>query len=154
LVAQYVFASLFRISTNDFSPHPRPQLCRVWQIHGFSTTQIPGKGPLGPAIFRARLVIAPPLFVFVFHASPQWLYWAMRAHRRCKMQGLGPGNGENNLDVWNVWNVRILSVGTRIHFPKFGQLLTKRRTLLFLRMCCLEQFNWIPKSAHLSAPSP
>lgn len=94
------------------------------QIHGFSMTQIPGKGPLGPAIFRARLVIAPPLFVehpklvSVFHASPQSLYWAMRAYRQCKMQDLGPGNGKNNLDVWNVWNVKILSVGTRIHFPK------------------------------------
>jgi hypothetical protein len=103
---------------------------------------------LGPAIFRARLVIAPPLFVvpptlvFVYHASPKSLYWAMRAHRRCKMQGLGPGNGENNLE----WNVKILSMGIRVHFPKFGQLLTKRRTkcakdgcktrstLLFLRM--------------------
>jgi hypothetical protein len=114
------------MSTNYFSPHPRLLLCRVWQILGFSVSQVPGKGLLGLVILRARLVIASPLFVepaFVFSASPQSLYWATMAHLRCKMQDIGRGNSENNLDVWNVCGMRkFFRWISRVDFPTLGQL--------------------------------
>jgi hypothetical protein len=60
-----------------------------------------------------------------------------------------------NLDVWNVWNVKILSVGTRIHFPKFGQLLTKCRTKCAIDGCKTRIYSpflthdLLPRAIHL-----
>lgn len=113
--------------------YPRLQLCRVWQILGFSMTQVPGKGSLGPAILRARLVIACPLCetpkpVFVFRASTIALMGdgGTPPLQDARLRSLQWREESRRLEC--VWNTKILSVGTSVDFPMLEQLLTIRRT--------------------------
>jgi hypothetical protein len=95
-------------------------LADLWFQYDPST----GKGASGPAILRARLVIASPIFgepltpVFVFCASPQSLYWATTAHLHLQ-------------------DPRLSEVQWREESRRFG-------------MCAIRKsFQWVPESTFL-----
>lgn len=76
--------------------YPRLQLCRVSSIHSFSMTQVLGKGPRGPAILRAPLVINAPAVCGTFYTSFRILWIStiallgkgMAPRTICKVSGL------------------------------------------------------------------